>query len=65
MSNVFDEMRAAVRQAADTLRAADNVATDLAWLLRGRLRKVQSADSLRALKRELRNFDMTTGEWKS
>lgn len=64
MSNVFDDMRAAVRQAADTLRAADSVATDLAWMLRGRLRKVQNRDSLRALKRELRDFDMTTGEWK-
>lgn len=63
MSNVFDDMRAAVRDAANTLRAADNVAGDLAWLLRGRLRKVQSVDSLRALKRELSHFNIKTGEW--
>jgi hypothetical protein len=56
-------MRQAVRQAESTLTAADSVATDLAWLLRGRLRRVNRADHLRALKRELRDFNMRTGRW--
>lgn len=70
MSNPFDEVRAAVSQAKEQLRAADDAALSMAQLLVGRLRHVQSgnqyrgADALRALKKELRDFDMTTGEWK-
>jgi hypothetical protein len=64
MNNVFDEMRLAVSLAKDTLRAADNAANDMAILLRGRLRQVNNRDALRKLKRELRDFDMTTGQWK-
>jgi len=64
MGNIFDDMRSAVRDAKQTLLAADNVAGDLAWLLCGRLRRVASIHTLRALKKELRNFDMTTGKWK-
>ena len=65
MSNIFDDTRAAVNQAMATLRAADEVAGDMAYLLKGRLRKVSNADTLKALKRELRDFDMHTGKWKA
>jgi hypothetical protein len=63
--NVFDEMRAAVNNAAETLRAADDCAGSMAALLKGRLRHVANVDTLRKLKRELRDFDMVKGEWKS
>lgn len=62
--NVFDEMRRAVVEAGDTLRAADSVANDLAWLLKGRLRHVGNTYTLTALKRELRDFDLTKRAWK-
>lgn len=63
-NNIFDEMRRAVILARDTLDAADATATDAAWLLKNRLRHVSNIYTLRALKRELRDFDMTTGQWK-
>jgi predicted aconitase with swiveling domain len=40
MSNVWDEMRRAVDSSKSTLDAADNVAGDMARLLRGRLSHV-------------------------
>lgn len=61
--NIFDEMRGAVRQAESTLRAADSVADSMARLLEGRLQKV-SPSVLKQMKRELRNFNIHTGEWK-
>lgn len=64
MSNAFDEIRAAVVAAKVQLKAADVVASDMAYLLRGRLRKVSSACDLAALKRELQDFDMRTKRWK-
>ena len=63
MSNAFDTMRAAVSEARMVMDAADNMAPRIAQLLPGRLRKCWIGD-LRALKRELRDFDMTTGQWK-
>lgn len=64
MSNKFDEMRQAVREAETTMRAADEVADDLARVLRGRLRKCRQYN-LQALKRELQDFNIKTGRWKS
>lgn len=64
MSNPFDEIRHAVRSAEEQMRAVDNAATDMARLLSGRLSKVQSLYVLRALKRELQDFNAVTGEWK-
>jgi hypothetical protein len=61
--NKFDEMREAVCEAEHTLRAADDVAASMARLLVGRLR-FAGTDALRKLKKELREFDMVTGEWK-
>jgi hypothetical protein len=70
MSNPFDEVRTAVSNAESQLQAADSAALSMAQLLVGRLRHVQSSghwagtSALRKLKKELRDFDMTTGEWK-
>jgi hypothetical protein len=63
--NAFDEVRAQVEAAKDQLRAADHVAGNMAWLLRGRLRHVASPSTLKELKRELRDFDMARGRWKA
>jgi hypothetical protein len=64
MSNAFNDMRAAVQAAEYQLRAADEAALAMASMLRGRLRKVDSKYALSALKKELRDFDMTTGRWR-
>jgi hypothetical protein len=64
--NKFDEMRGAVAEAKQTLAAADSVAGEMASLLVGRLRcaTVRSWD-LKRLKKELRDFNIHTGTWKS
>lgn len=69
MSLSYDEARAAMRDAQSTMKAADEVAGDIASILIGRLRCVNKSgyggtSTLRSLKRELRDFDMTTGRWK-
>ncbi len=64
MANKFDEVRAAIEDAEYTLCAADVMAETMARILQGRLRKVKNYHVLRALKRELKNYDMRTGEWK-
>ena len=58
------EMRQAVISAKNTLQAADIVANDIAYCLKGRLRNVNSTYILAALKRELRDFNIHTGSWK-
>jgi len=65
MVNKFDEMRAAINEAQDTLRAADSVSTSMALVLRGRLRKVEYDWVLAELKKELKEFNAHTGEWKN
>ena len=57
------EMCAAVEDAEKTLGFADMAADKVASQLVGRLRHVDN-ETLRALKRELRLFNMNTGEWK-
>ncbi len=64
MENAFDTMRAAVEEARRTMQAADVMACRIAPLLCGKLRHCLSSD-LRELKRELRDFNIHTGEWKS
>lgn len=64
MSNPFDEIRRAVNDASTQLRAADEVATDMARLLDGRLRRVTSTYALARLKAQLRDFNIHTGKWK-
>ena len=61
--NQFDQVRAAVQEAEQTLKAADSVAGNMAALLRGRLRNVPKWH-LRVLKKELQQFNAITGQWK-
>lgn len=74
--NQFDVMRDAISEAKTTMRAADQMAVDIAFMLVGRLRAVNNGkyhprysewartNVLKALKRELKNFDANTGKWK-
>ena len=63
MSNPFDDIRLAVSEASQQLRAADETATDLARLLDGRLHHVNSSAILGKLKKQLKDFNMHTGKW--
>lgn len=60
----YDEAQQVLKVARTSVEAADSMATGIAQLLVGRLRKVNGASTLRALKKELANYDMTTGRWK-
>lgn len=62
--NIFD-VRNAVQQAEDTLRAADNCAEKLAELLTERRLRLLSSYELRRLKRELSKFDSVKRRWKA
>jgi hypothetical protein len=64
VSNAFDDVRAAVQAARFQLEAADSVATNMAYLLDGRLRKVNGTRVLANLKRQLADFNIHTGKWK-
>jgi hypothetical protein len=59
-----DEMKRAISEAEITLRCADNVSTDMAQLLVGRLRRVKWCKTLKALKRELMDYNAVTGCWR-
>lgn len=63
MENAFDTMRTALSEARAALGAADHYARQMAWLLDGRLRQVD-ANTLKNLKRQLRDFNIHTGDWK-
>ncbi len=58
------EINQEINRARNILEEADQAAEAMAKLLKGRLRHCSSWD-LRVLKRELRGFNITTGEWKS
>jgi hypothetical protein len=60
--DVVDKM---VREFRGTQQALDAKATDIAYLLRNRLRCVNSQATLAAFKKELQNFDSRTGNWKA
>lgn len=62
--NKFDQMRAAMAEAHQVQRAADQHAGEMARILKGRLRRVSPA-VLADLKRELQQFNAHTGRWKS
>lgn len=64
MNNPFDELRVAIEQGRNLKRAAESQANALADLLEGNLRAV-SHSRLQRLKKELRDFNMQTGRWKS
>lgn len=61
--NELNQMKKAVSEAQQTLKAADSVAGTMARLLIGRLRFVPGW-ILCNLKRELRDFNMTTYQWR-
>lgn len=58
------EMRKVVSEAEITLCAADNMASDMAIILCGRLREVEWW-VVRDLKKELKNFNAHTNQWKN
>ena len=60
----FDDMQKAVSDAKHTMRVADNAAAQLASILVGRLRNVDSGWVLSALKDELRSYNAHTKTWK-
>ncbi len=76
MSNDFDTIRTNLRASIASAEAQQEVVDEnvraMAGLVVGRLRIAMpcggrhrgSYDTLRALKNELRNFDLTTGKWK-
>jgi len=59
----WDDFRQAFSAARNTMNQANQVANDMADMLDGRLKKVSSY-RLAKLKRQLRDFNMHTGEWK-
>ena len=60
--NAWDRMRAAMAEAERTMAAADEQAATMGRILVGRLRHC-SAYTLEQLKRELRKFNIHTGNW--
>ncbi len=64
MSNVFDLVRQAVSEAQAAKDAVEQNSYKMARLLRGNLRHCSCTD-LNALKKELRAYNIHTGEWKN
>lgn len=61
----FDEMSRAVEEANSTIRKADMHVNKMAHICAGRLRAAGVGHTaLCALKRELADYNMHTGEWK-
>jgi hypothetical protein len=66
MPTAWEQMREAYLSAKETIRAADSAVDDMARMCVGRLQKsVRSNVTLEALKKELRDFNIQTGQWKS
>lgn len=63
MDNAFDELTQALQVAREVERASSKNAEAMAALLQGNLKSV-SQYRLRALKKELDNYNMHTGRWK-
>ena len=62
----FDEMQTAIVEARYAIRTSDQLIGTMASLIAGRLRKsIVTHSVLVSLKKELRDFNMTTGEWKN
>lgn len=61
----FNQMAEAVEQAHSTIRRADMVAGQMARILKGRLRTASIPHHVLCdLKKELKDYNMHTGEWK-
>ena len=63
MSLTIDELRIALNQVSNDEFALKHSATQAARVLDGRLRHVSNEQILRRLKKQLRKFNMTTGQW--
>jgi len=65
MSNIFDDVVRAVNDARSAQLAVDHNVGKMVKLISGRLRTSKAWGSdLAELKRELRDFNMTTEQWK-
>lgn len=61
----FNEAKQAINEARETLNRGDYMIRVLAQMMAGRIRKADIGNNtLCALKRELANYNMKTGEWK-
>lgn len=63
MSNAADSVRTLISETKVLRRAVEDNADVMAELLRGQLRSVSSRH-LDALKRELRDYNIHTGNWR-
>lgn len=64
--NIYD-VKKAVKEAERDIAAADSQVGEMLSLIVGRLKKVKgwnATEDLKALKKELKDFDSRTGEWK-
>jgi hypothetical protein len=64
----YNEMHQAIAHAEQTLRLADSQTEKMIIFLVGRLRKAKSyqgVDNLKKLKKELSQFNATTGKWNN
>ena len=59
----YNDMDQAINEAELTIRRAQLYVDKMTSFLIGRLRKVRTS-YLRQLKKELRNFNAVTGDWK-
>lgn len=59
------ELQAALEDMAQQQRIGDDCAYTAAQLMVGRLRKVNSATTLTALKKELKNYNIHTNTWNT
>jgi hypothetical protein len=70
MSVTFDEVTAAVNDAERAIRQANIRVEQMTFLVRGRLRYIDvnrwsNRELLADLKRELSQYNATTGQWKN
>lgn len=63
LGNPWDAINGALSEAREVRRAVDRHSDSMAGLLVGHLRQV-SSETLKDLKRELREFNINTGRWK-
>ena len=65
MPMTFEDMKTAMQEAERTIRRGNQVASEVAHLLRYQLRASGLGHStLKAFKKELENYNMHTGRWK-
>ena len=62
---LWDEMNDAISEANRTINQADRMIDQMARIMRGKLRSADvDSYTLQIFKRELRDFDMRTSDWK-